>query len=288
MSELSDHPNLNPLREGLSTRAVPQPCSVVIFGATGDLTMRKLIPALYNLAADGELPPAVAVIGFARREKSDDAFRKEQEEATRKFSRQPVRDEIWNTFGQAIYYHQSEFADEAGYKRLAERLNKIDTERGTRGNRLFYLAVAPDQFEPIVKNLKAAGLTEAREGSWARVIVEKPFGTDLASARELNRVVNNSFSEQQTYRIDHFLGKETAQNILVLRFANAIFEPLWNARYLDHVQITAAETLGVEGRGRLLRRSGRIARHGAKSFAPTALPRGHGTADGFERGQHSR
>jgi glucose-6-phosphate 1-dehydrogenase len=221
---------------------------VVIFGATGDLTHRKLIPALYNLAADGELPPAVAVVGFARREKSDDDFRKELAESTRKFSRQPVRDEIWKTFAQAVFYNQSEFADESGYKTLAERLDKIDNERGTRGNRLFYLAVAPDQFEPILKHLKAVGLNQAREGSWARIIVEKPFGTDLASARELNRVVSNSFSEEQTYRIDHFLGKETAQNILVLRFANAIFEPLWNTRYLDHIQITAAETLGVEGR----------------------------------------
>src|ERR1700738_4876562 len=248
MNKASEQKNANPLREGLSTRAVPQPCSVVLFGATGDLAHRKLIPALYNLAADGELPPAVTVIGFARREKSDEDFRREMEEATRKFSRQTVRDEIWKTFSQSIFYHQSDFADEAGYKKLAERLDKIDKERGTRGNRLFYFAVAPDQFEPILKHIKAAGLNEAREGSWARVIVEKPFGTDLASARELNRVVHTSFAEEQTYRIDHFLGKETAQNILVLRFANAIFEPLWNTRYIDHLQITAAETLGVEGR----------------------------------------
>ncbi len=232
MNRAADQPQTNPLREGLSTRAVPQPCVVVIFGATGDLTHRKLVPALYNLAADGELPPALAVVGFARRPKTDEEFRRELEEATRKFSRQPVRDEIWNTFAQSIFYHQSEFADLEGYKTLALSLQKIDKERGTRGNRLFYLAVAPDQFEPILN----------------RVIVEKPFGTDLASARALNGVVNDSFSEEQTYRIDHFLGKETAQNILVLRFANAIFEPLWNTRYIDHVQITAAETLGVEGR----------------------------------------
>ncbi|HEV2965874.1 MAG TPA: glucose-6-phosphate dehydrogenase, partial [Chthoniobacterales bacterium] len=227
---------------------MPQPCSVVIFGATGDLTHRKLMPALYNLAADGELPPAVSVIGFARRPKADDDFRKEMEEAVKKFSRQTVRDEIWKNFAQSIFYHQSDFSDESGFKSLAQRLDKIDKERGTRGNRLFYFAVGPDQFEPILKHLKAAGLNNAAEGSWARVIIEKPFGTDLESARELNRVISNSFSEDQTYRIDHFLGKETAQNILVLRFANAIFEPLWNTRYIDHLQITAAETLGVEGR----------------------------------------
>src|SRR6476646_8446618 len=248
MAKTIEVPKMNPLREGLATRAVPQACTIVIFGATGDLTMRKLIPALYNIAADGELPPQVAVIGFARRPKTDDEFRKEQEESTKKFSRQQVRDEIWDDFAQALFYHQSEFHDSNGYKTLAERLEKIDKERGTGGNRLFYLAVAPDQFEPILKNLKAAGLTEPRDGGWARVIVEKPFGSDLGSAWKLNEIVRNVFAENQTYRIDHFLGKETAQNILVLRFANAIFEPIWNARYIDHVQITAAETLGVEGR----------------------------------------
>lgn len=238
----------NPLREGLSTRAVPQPCIVVIFGATGDLTHRKLVPALYNLAADGELPPAVAVLGVARRPKTDDGFRSEMAESVKKFSRQGVRDDIWTTFASSIGYHQTEFHDLNGYKTLKERLEKIDQERGTRGNRLFYLAVAPDQFEVILKNLKAVGLNQTSGDHWARVIVEKPFGTDLASAKELNRIVSSSFSEEQTYRIDHFLGKETAQNILVLRFANAIFEPLWNTRYIDHIQITAAETLGVEGR----------------------------------------
>src|SRR2546423_1395865 len=248
MNRAADHPEPNPLREGLSARAVPQPCTIVIFGATGDLTHRKLVPALYNLAADGDLPPAVEIVGFARRPKNDDEFRRELEEATRNFSRQTVRDEIWKNFAQSIFYHQSEFEDESGYKALAKRLDEIDKNHGTRGNRLFYFAASPDQFEPILKHLKAAGLNQTRKGSWARVIVEKPFGTDLASARELNRLIRNSFSEEQTYRIDHFLGKETAQNILVLRFANAIFEPLWNTRYIDHVQITAAETLGVEGR----------------------------------------
>src|ERR1700730_17952599 len=248
MNRPAEQTQSNPLREGLSARAVPQPCSIVIFGATGDLTHRKLVPALYNLAADGELPPAVTIVGFARRPKTDDEFRRDLEEATRKFSRQAVRDEIWKNFAQSIFYHQSEFGDESGYKALAKRLDEIDKNHGSRGNRFFYFAASPDQFEPILKNLKAAGLNQTCKGSWARVIIEKPFGSDLASARELNRAVRNSFTEEQTYRIDHFLGKETAQNILVLRFANAIFAPLWNTHYIDHVQITAAETLGVEGR----------------------------------------
>src|SRR5437764_12990045 len=164
MNRAADQSEANPLREGLSTRAVPQPCSVVIFGATGDLTHRKLLPALYNLAADGELPPAVAVIGFARREKSDDDFRKEMEEAVRKFSRQTVRDEIWKTFGQSISYHQSDFGDESGFKSLAERLDKIDNERGRRGKRLFYFVVASDHFEPLLRDFVIAGLNEACAG----------------------------------------------------------------------------------------------------------------------------
>src|SRR5213592_1699070 len=258
MNRAADQPDLNPLREGISARAVPQPCTIVIFGATGDLTHRKLIPALYNLAADGDLPPAVTIVGFARREKSDSQFRKELENATRKFSRQIVRDDIWKTIGESIFYHRSEFEDEAGYNALAKRLDKIDKESGTRGNRLFYFAAGPDQFESILKNLKAAGLNQTCKGSWARVIIEKPFGTDLASARELNRVVRNSFREDQTYRIDHFLGKETAQNILVLRFANAIFSPLWNTHYIDNVQITAAETLGVGTRAGFYENAGAL------------------------------
>ena len=238
----------NPLREGIATRNVPETCTVVIFGATGDLTHRKLIPALYNIAADGELPPSLSVIGMARRHKSDDEFRRELEEAGRKHSRQAVHDDLWQGFAGSIFYHTSDFTNAEGYQQLGQRLEQIEQERGTAGNRLFYLAVAPDQFEPILQHLKAAGLNKPRQGGWARVIVEKPFGTDLASAHELNRLVSAAFPERDTYRIDHFLGKETAQNILVLRFANAIFEPLWDTRYIDHIQITAAEILGVEGR----------------------------------------
>jgi len=239
----------NPLREGIAARSTPQPCSLVIFGATGDLTHRKLVPALYNLAADGDLPAGLTLIGFARREKTDQQFRDELEVAARKHSRQTVQDELWNSFEQSIYYHRSEFGDADGYRQLAERLDQIDRERGTRGNRLFYLAAAPEQFDEILTHLRDAGLNRAAKGSWARVVVEKPFGTDLPSAQKLNAIVSASFHERDTYRIDHYLGKETAQNIMVLRFANAIFEPLWNNRNIDHVQITASEPLGVEGRG---------------------------------------
>ena len=246
----------NPLRAGLAARAMPQPCTVVIFGASGDLTFRKLVPALYNLAADGDLPAGLAVVGFARREKSDETFRSELEEAARKFSRQTVQTELWDQFAGSVFYHRGDFNDSEAYTRLARRLEEIDASRDTRGNRLFYLAVAPDQFSVVLEHLKAAGLNTARPGSWARVVVEKPFGRDLASATALNEAVNQTFSEKDTYRIDHFLGKETAQNIMVLRFANAIFEPLWNNHSVDHVQITASEALGVEGRGPYYETSG--------------------------------
>ena len=249
---------VNPLREGLSSRTMPQPCAVVIFGATGDLTHRKLVPALYNLAADGALPPAVSVVGFARREKTDEIFRKELEEAARKFSRQTISDDLWTAFASSIFYHRSEFDVLEGYEALAKRLDELDAKRGTRGNRLFYLSAGPDQFPVILENLRKSGLNKAPSGSWARVIVEKPFGTDLPSAQRLNEMVKGSFSEKDTFRIDHYLGKETAQNIMVMRFSNAIFEQLWNARYIDHVQITASEAIGVEGRAGYYDKSGAL------------------------------
>ena len=237
---------------------MPQPCTVVIFGATGDLTHRKLIPALYNLAQDGDLPSSLTVVGFARRDKTDEQFRSELEEAAKKYSRQSVQDELWRSFGSRIFYHRSEFSDPEGYKSLAKRLEEIDAQYGTRGNRLYYLSVAPSEFEGILKNIRESGLNKSPGGGWTRVIVEKPFGSDLASARELNSVVSNTFAEADTFRIDHYLGKETAQNIMVLRFANGIFEPLWNHRYIDHVQITASEPLGVEGRGPYYDNSGAL------------------------------
>lgn len=237
----------NPFREDLVSRSRAESCTVVIFGATGDLTHRKLVPALYNLAVDGELPTSVKIIGFARREKSDEVFREGLKELNKEVSRNGHDPEIWDDFQESIHYHQSEFTDIDGYQRLADRLDAIDRERGVVGNRLFYVASAPEFFDVILESLKEVGLSDSAEGCWSRVIVEKPFGTDLATAQHLNEVVNNTFAEKDTYRIDHYLGKETAQNIMVLRFANAIFEPLWNNKYIEQVQITCAEHLGMEG-----------------------------------------
>ena len=251
-------PLTNPLKEGLINRSAPDPCTLVIFGASGDLTQRKLIPALYNLAADGALPPAISVVGFARREKTDESFREEMEDSVRKYSRQAVSAEAWSGFVSSLCYHRSAFDNLSGYESLAQRLNELDAARGTCGNRLFYLAVAPDQFGVILENLRLSGLNRSAMGGWSRVIVEKPFGTDLPSAQCLNDLVGGAFPEEDTYRIDHYLGKETAQNIMVLRFANALFEAMWNARYIDHVQITASEPLGVEGRAGYYDKSGAL------------------------------
>ena len=238
----------NPFYEhDLEIRNRPEPCTLVIFGATGDLTHRKLIPALYNLAADGDLPAGMRVIGFARRDKSDEEFRTGLEELNRKVSRRSHNEQLWEQFSQAIEYHQSEFQDAEGYLRLRERLDAIDAEGGS-GNRLFYLATSPEYFDDVLLHLRSAGLNQSSEtGGWSRVVVEKPFGTDLPTAQHLNQIVNDTFPESDTYRIDHYLGKETAQNIMVLRFANAIFEQLWSNRSIDHVQITCAEHLGMEG-----------------------------------------
>ncbi len=242
----SDTPD-NPFLDTLITRQRAEPCTVVIFGATGDLTHRKLIPALYNLAASGDLPSQFKVIGFARREKTDEGFRAEMEEDNKKHSRQGHKEELWSSFAEGIHYHQSEFTDTAGYLGLKAMLDRFDAERGAPANRLFYLATAPEFFGVVLEQLAAAGLNTAPTGKWSRVVCEKPFGKDLATAQRLNRIVSEVFHERDTYRIDHYLGKETAQNIMVLRFANEIFEPLWNSRYVDHVQITCSENLGMEG-----------------------------------------
>ena len=219
---------------------------MVIFGASGDLTSRKLVPALYNIASDGELPPTLKVVGFARRAKTHEGFRAELEAVNRAVSRQGHDEQLWGSFSQSLFYHQSEFEDAEGYVRLGQLLDELDAQ-GAGGNRLFYLSTSPDYFPVVLEQLKAAGLHRAAPGKWARLVIEKPFGTDLATAQRLNEAVHETFEEKDTYRIDHYLGKETAQNIMVLRFANAIFEPIWNNRYIDHVQITCAENLGMEG-----------------------------------------
>lgn len=248
----------NPLREGLRIKHSPEPCVMVIFGATGDLTHRKLLPALYNLALEHPLPAGFSVIGFARRPYNDEIFRKQALDSINQFSRQkPVNPQVWENFEAGIYYLQSDFNDPKGYSKLAEKLNELDKTRGTSGNRIFYLSTPPSQYPEIIQQLGAAGLNRNRKG-WTRIIIEKPFGHDLASARELNRQVAKVFREEQVYRIDHYLGKETVQNILVFRFSNGIFEPIWNRRYVDHVQITVAENIGLEGRATYYEESGAI------------------------------
>jgi glucose-6-phosphate 1-dehydrogenase len=259
-------PTVNPLRAGLRQQLTPEPCILILFGATGDLTMRKLLPALYNLSLEGLLPHAFSVVGVARRPKSDDDFRKEMLDAVNEFSRsRPVQPQLWETFSQGIFYVQSEFHDPEGFGRLKARLEQIDKERGTGGNHLYYMATPPDAYPIISANLGKVGLV-ARESTrdpsstagWSRIVVEKPFGRDLRSARELNRQLHTVFSERQIYRIDHYLGKETVQNLLVFRFGNIIFEPIWNQQYIDNVQITVAENIGIEGRASYYDNAGAI------------------------------
>jgi glucose-6-phosphate 1-dehydrogenase len=235
---------------------------VVIFGASGDLTKRKLLPALYALAHDGLLPDRFAVVGFARREKSDDAFRDEVKTALEQFSRhRPPKPEVWDRLARDLHYVAASFEEPGGYDRLRGLLGEVDRQNGAGGNRVFYLATPPSAYSPIVTRLGAAGLVseasdEPQDGGaapdgrgWSRIIIEKPFGRDLATARGLNADIHRVFRERQVYRIDHYLGKETVQNILTFRFGNSIFEPLWNRRYVDHVQLLVGEDLGVEGRG---------------------------------------
>ncbi len=255
----------NPLREGLRLERIPEPCTMVICGATGDLTQRKLGPALYNLMLGGFLPPEFTVVGFARREMSDDDFRDHLRIGIDEYSRnRPVKRSVWDSFSGGIRYHRGEFHEPAAYEELAMLLDRIDRDRGTGGNRLFYLAVPPVLYPEIVKQLGKAGLaadgerrSDGKRG-WVRVIVEKPFGYDLGSARKLNREIREAFEEEQVYRIDHYLGKETVQNLAVFRFGNGLFEPIWNRRYIDSVQITVAETVGVEGRGEFYDQTGAL------------------------------
>jgi glucose-6-phosphate 1-dehydrogenase len=241
-----------------STYQVPQAFSLVIFGAAGDLTRRKLFPALYALAHDNLLPERFAVIGFARRSMSHDVFREEMRAAVDQYSRlRPIRPEVWDRLARGIYYVAAAFEDQAGYATLGKQLAEVEARYGTCGNRMYYLATPPASYTTVVAQLGAAklvsepwpDLANTDWPCWSRVIVEKPFGHDLSTAAALNVEIHRVFHESQVYRIDHYLGKETVQNILTFRFGNSIFEPLWNRRYVDHVQFLVAEDLGVEGRG---------------------------------------
>jgi glucose-6-phosphate 1-dehydrogenase len=244
----------NPLLEGLEPAATREPCALVVFGASGDLTRRKLFPALYALAMRDLLPEAFAVLGVARTDWPEDDFRQRMEAAVREFGRDEFRQDVWDDLAASTFYVSTDFADESGEDRVAARLTEIDRERGTQGNRVYYLAVPPDAMETLVQELG-----ERRSASgWGRLIVEKPFGRDLESARRLNELIHRHFAEAEVFRIDHYLGKETVQNMLVLRFANGIFEPLWNRQLIDHVQITVAESIGIEQRASFYEQAGAI------------------------------
>ncbi len=227
------------------------PCTVVLFGASGDLAKRKVIPAMYDLAQHNSLGERYAIVGFARTPMTDESFRATIGEAAKTISEVgPIDPAKWSEFSSNLHYSAGEYGDQNSYAQLAKRLAELDAEKKLGGNRLFYLSTPPEVYPDIVEQLGRAGLARpANPNSWVRIIIEKPFGRDLASAKELNQIVLNVFEERQVYRIDHYLGKDTVQNLLVLRFGNGIFEPLWNRNYVDHVQITASETLGVERRG---------------------------------------
>ena len=234
---------------------IPDACALVIFGASGDLTRRKLMPALYQLARERLLSPCFCVVGTARRGMSDDAFRADMRTAVEQFGG-AVEAEIWRGFERRLFYVQGSSDDANLYQRIAARLAELDRDCGAQGNRMFYLAVSPSLMLDIAHHLKAAGLSKS--AGWTRIIVEKPFGHDLLSARQLNQALHAVFLEDQIYRIDHYLGKETVQNLMVFRFANGIFEPIWNRRYVDQVQITAAETVGVENRATYYEEAGAL------------------------------
>ncbi|HEY1695978.1 MAG TPA: glucose-6-phosphate dehydrogenase [Polyangiaceae bacterium] len=252
-------PGFNPFRIGLETERVAAPCVFVIFGASGDLTRRKLLPALYNLAVSRLLPPGMSIVGFALNEMTDDEFRKSMREGVGQFSRRkPVDEAVWNDFASRLYYVGGKFEDEANFAKLGKRLEELDKTNGTRKNRIYYLAIPPSAFRLVNDNLAKAGLVHdpTDPGKYSRIIIEKPFGRDLASGDALNADLHRVFHEKQIFRIDHYLGKETVQNLVALRFGNAIWEPIWNRNHIDHVQITVAEDIGVEGRGKFYEEAG--------------------------------
>jgi glucose-6-phosphate 1-dehydrogenase len=244
----------NPLLEGLRVRRTPEPCAMVIFGASGDLTRRKLFPALYSLAYRRLLPERFGVVGVARSEETNEEFVERMRAAVQEFARDEFDDDVWETLASGMRYVATDFADPRGQDRVVEVLNELDEARGTAGNRMYYLAVPPVAIGTLIEQI---GKRRSTEG-WTRVIIEKPFGYDLESARELNGKLVEYFTENEIFRIDHYLGKETVQNMLALRFANGIFEPIWNRQFIDHIQITVAETIGIEGRADFYEKAGAI------------------------------
>jgi glucose-6-phosphate 1-dehydrogenase len=254
MSTTAPEQQQNPLEEGLMLRRKPDPCVLVIFGASGDLTHKKLMPALYSLMVRRLLPPRFAIVGVSRSEGDDESFRKDMEEAVRKYARDEFRQEVWDELAQSMHYVATDFADEGGERQLEQLVEQLDGENELGGNRLYYLAVPPAAVQTIVN---ALGERRTAKG-WTRLIVEKPFGHDLESARALNELIRKYFDEREIFRIDHYLGKETVQNMLALRFANGIFEPIWNRQFVDHVQITVAESIGIEGRAEYYEAAGAI------------------------------
>ena len=246
---------VNPLRDPRDRRIprVAGPCVLVLFGVTGDLSRKKLMPAVYDLANRGLLPPGFSLVGFARRDWEHEDFAQVIHDAVKEHARTPFNDTVWQQLAEGIRFVPGEFADDAAFDRLAETVAQLDEERGTGGNYAFYLSVPPKFFPEVVAQLKRSGLSSPPEGPpgrrpWRRVVIEKPFGHDLASARQLNEIVNSVFGSDSVFRIDHYLGKETVQNILALRFANTMYEPIWNRSYVDHVQITMSEDIGIGGR----------------------------------------
>ena len=241
---------VNPLRDPRDKRLprIAGPCGLVIFGVTGDLSRRKLMPAVYDLANRGLLPPGFALVGFARRDWADQDFGQVVYESVKQHARTPFRDDVWSQLAEGFRFVQGSFDDDDAFDRLSDCVHDLDRVRGTGGNHAFYLSIPPSAFPVVCKQLARSGLSAQHGDQWRRVVIEKPFGHDLASARELNAIVNEVFAEESVFRIDHYLGKETVQNILALRFANQLYEPIWNSNYVDHVQITMAEDIGIEGR----------------------------------------